>query len=225
MLTGNNQALITSINGILSSSVSTLDRGFNYGDGVFETILCVAAKPTLWQLHKERLEYGLQKLSISLDIAMVESLKDDFIKAVVASEIIKDGVLKIVVTRGEGSRGYAPVDCQPNVVISWFSTPEYCAAKHEHGVSAKICKIQLGVNPQLAEIKHLNRLEQILAAQELQTTNSEEGILLDTDAHIIEAVSKNIFFSKNNQLYTPLLKRAGVKGVMRDYIINHVAPR
>jgi 4-amino-4-deoxychorismate lyase len=220
----NNQALITLVNGKPQAVVSVFDRGLNYGDGVFETILCRNARPTLWALHLDRLCLGLARLNIALKSSVIEGYKEKVLEQVVADGLETQGLLKIIVTRGVGARGYAPSGSAPIVIMSWFAKPSVSSDSAEHGVSASICAIKLSRNAQLAGVKHLNRLEQVLAAQELQASDADEGLLLDTENNIVEAVSKNIFLVKRGVLYTPLLTHAGVTGVMREQIINIIAP-
>lgn len=224
MIGGNNQALITLVNGELIAVASVFDRGLNYGDGVFETILFCNSKLTLWSLHLERLCLGLARLNIVLEPSVIEAHKDKLLAQVLADGLDTTGLLKIIVTRGVGGRGYAPSDSVPTVILTWFAKPLHSMQSAEYGVNASICTTMLSRNPQLAGIKHLNRLEQVLAAQELQTASVDEGLLLDTENNVIEAISKNLFLIKNNTLYTPLLTYSGVKGVMREHIINTIAP-
>jgi 4-amino-4-deoxychorismate lyase len=220
----NNQALVTLVNGKPQEVVSVFDRGLNYGDGVFETILCRNASPTLWALHLDRLCLGLAKLKIALEASVIEHYKDKLLAQVMADGLEAQGLLKIIVTRGVGARGYAPAGSSPMVVMNWFVKSLVSVDRAEHGVSADICAIKLSRNTQLAGIKHLNRLEQVMAAQELQASDADEGLLLDTENNVVEAISKNIFLVKRGVLYTPLLTHAGVKGVMREHIINIIAP-
>lgn len=224
MTGANNQALITLVNGEPAEVVSVFDRGLNYGDGVFETILCNNGKARLWSLHLERLCLGLASLHIVLEHSVIEAYKDKLLAQVSVDGLETKGLLKIIVTRGVGGRGYAPSKSVPTVILAWFAKPLHSVQNKEYGVNASLCTTKLSRNPQLAGIKHLNRLEQVLAAQELQTASVDEGLLLDTDNNVIEAISKNIFLIKNNTLYTPLLTYSGVKGVMREHIINTIAP-
>jgi 4-amino-4-deoxychorismate lyase len=224
MIGGNNQALITLVNGEPVAVASVFDRGLNYGDGVFETILCYNSKLTLWSLHLERLYLGLARLNIVLERSVIEGDKDKLLAQVLADGLDQNGLLKIIVTRGAGGRGYAPSASTPTVILIWFARPLQATQSAEYGVNASLCTTRLSRNPQLAGIKHLNRLEQVLAAQELQAASVDEGLLLDTENNVIEAISKNIFLIKNNTLYTPLLTYSGVKGVMREHIINTIAP-
>jgi 4-amino-4-deoxychorismate lyase len=219
-----NQALITLVNGEPVDVVSVFDRGLSYGDGVFETIFCSNGEATLWSLHIERLYFGLARLNILVEPSIIGVHKDKLLAQVLAGGLETQGLLKIIVTRGVGGRGYAPSGSAPTVILSWFAKPVFSRHSAEYGVNASLCAIRLSRNTQLAGIKHLNRLEQVLAAQELQASNVDEGLLLDTENNLIEAVSKNIFLIKKDTLYTPRLTHCGVKGVMREYIMNTIAP-
>jgi 4-amino-4-deoxychorismate lyase len=225
MTDANNQALITFVNGEIEGVVSIFDRGLSYGDGVFETIFCKNGNATLWSLHLDRLCLGLARLNIMVEASIIEAYKDQLLTKVLADGLETQGLLKLIVTRGVGYRGYAPAgSTTPTVILAWFAKPVFSAHCAEYGVTASLCSTKLSRNTQLAGIKHLNRLEQVLAAQELQASNIDEGLLLDTENNLIEAVSKNIFLIKKDTLYTPQLTYCGVKGVMREYIINTIAP-
>lgn len=225
MTDANNQALITLVNGEPEGVVSVFDRGLSYGDGVFETVFCNNGNATLWSLHLDRLCFGLARLNIMVEPSIIDAYKDQLLAQVFAEGLETQGLLKIIVTRGVGSRGYAPAgSAAPTVIFAWFAKPVFSAHSAEYGVNAGLCTTRLSRNTQLAGIKHLNRLEQVLAAQELQASNIDEGLLLDTENNLIEAVSKNIFLIKKDTLYTPQLTHCGVKGVMREYIINTIAP-
>jgi 4-amino-4-deoxychorismate lyase len=220
-----NQALITFVNGEPTTVLSIFDRGLSYGDGVFETIYFNNGKASLWSLHLDRLCNGLAKLDIKIESSIIVGYKNQLLTQVVAEGFEAQGLLKIIVTRGIGGRGYAPVvSGAPTVILAWFAKPKLSLLNAENGVNASLCDTRLSRNNQLAGIKHLNRLEQVLAAQELQAGNSEEGLLFDTENNLIETVSKNIFLIKKDILYTPKLTHSGVRGVMREYIINTIAP-
>ena len=137
---------------------------------------------------------------------------------------ITDAILKVVVSRGVGGRGYAmPDEICPTICISLSPAPEYPASYSEVGVNLFLCEQQLGVNPTLAGIKHLNKLEDILARDEWRGLDFAEGLLLDCEGHIAEATVSNIFTVKDGVIYTPKLNRCGVRGVMRDVVVVTLA--
>lgn len=142
-------------------------------------------------------------------------------EAMTLLENVEDGVLKIIVTRGSGGRGYAaPHEINTTRVLARFPLPEYSFDFWNDGVAVKTCETRLGVNPALAGIKHLNRLEQILARAELENSKCQEGLMLDTDNNVIEGTMSNLFCVKNGDLITPDLSRCGVKGVIREEVIK-----
>ncbi|RYG01978.1 MAG: aminodeoxychorismate lyase [Chitinophagaceae bacterium] len=140
------------------------------------------------------------------------------------TDVLQDAVLKVTVTRGEGGRGYNIVGAgDPTIVIGVFPKNNYPESYHSSGVVVKLCDLRLGCNSALAGLKHLNRLEQVLARAELVDSQHAEGILLDTNNNLVEAVFSNVFIVKNNELYTPDLSSSGVAGVMRRFIIEELS--
>jgi len=215
------------INGRPAEYISVLDRGFQYGDGLFETLRISAGKPRRWAQHMARMTVGCQ----TLRIAMPES-------TLLLSEVMRlcsgegDGVLKITITRGTGERGYAPpAQTASTRVLSLSSAVVFPAAYYRDGVSVRVCDTRLADNPILAGIKHLNRLEQVLARAEWQegeeereSTQVAEGLMLDNNNNVIEGTMSNLFCvqesGSGSVLKTPLLTHCGVKGITRENIIN-----
>ena len=213
---------VVAVNGVIGAQVSPLDRGFMYGDGVFETCNLQNAKIPLWDFHKERLLFSGSQLRIPLAIDVLGSQ----VKALVSNSGAIDAVVKVTVTRGQGGRGYKmPEPVQPTVVIGIFPNPGYPASYFVEGITARLCKQRLGRNTSLAGLKHLNRLEQILARAEWNEDSIAEGIMFDSDNQLIEGVFSNIFVAKNGVLYTPDLSQAGVSGIMRRLIVEQIAPQ
>jgi 4-amino-4-deoxychorismate lyase len=134
-------------------------------------------------------------------------------------------VVKIILTRGESGRGYAPGKASPPTrVISAYAFPDDIQTQSQLGITAAMCKLRLAVQPNLAGIKHLNRLEQVLARSEISPSEADEGILLDPDDHVVSATSGNIFLVLNGRLLTPRMDRCGVRGVMRAAILQAFRP-
>lgn len=213
------------VNGVLGAQVSPLDRGFAYGDGVFETCKMLQGKIPLWNLHRERLLKSCEKLSIPVSIDLVEAQLASLIALLVTTDIA-NAVVKFTVTRGQGGRGYRATDSvSPTIVIGVFPATNYPQNYFSEGVNVRLCNQCLSCNSSLAGLKHLNRLEQILARAEWQDDAIAEGILFDTQGNLIEAVFSNVFLIKNGELFTPDLSEAGVAGVMRRFIIETLAPQ
>ena len=204
------------INGVQTDQITAMDRGIQYGDGLFETIAVIDGRFCSWKRHIQRLHHGCEQLGIPAPDT-TELLAE-------AKDTIKDnqkGVLKIIVTRGMGGRGYrSPVDMQTSRIIYYSPWPDYSKDYWVTGVSLRICETCLGINPALAQLKHLNRLEQVLARSEWSDPAIFEGIMLDSDGRVVEGTMSNLFLIKNNILITPDLSRCGVAGVMRGLIIE-----
>ncbi len=204
------------INGEIGEHISISDRGLQYGDGVFETIAVYHGRPLLWQQHIARLLDGCERLSIR-PAPDPESLRGD------ADELCADAqkaVLKVLVTRGESGRGYAiSAPNRPNRIAMLLSWPTYSREYADTGVEVRICDTRISRNPALAGIKHLNRLEQVLARSEWQSEYAE-GLMLDEEGNIIEGTMTNLFLCSQGTLLTPDLSRSGVTGIMRAAVLD-----
>ena len=204
------------VNGELTEQISTYDRGLAYGDGVFETILSRNGELQLWERHLERLTTSLVKLQIdSFDSStLLPSIKPHL-------STTGEQVIKIVITRGNGQRGYAiPDNTKPNTIIFISNRGKVNPEIVKNGVKTRLCETRLGYQTKLAGLKHLNRLEQILAQMELSDTDYQEGIMLGQQGEVIEATRHNLFLVNNGELFTPELSNCGVAGIMRTFIIE-----
>jgi len=205
------------INGESRGHIEISDRGFQYGDGLFETIEVRDGQAVFLERHLERLKSGCHRLYIPFPGAQLLSLE--------AKELCRRwpsarAVLKIIVTRGTGGRGYRqPAAIQPTRVLSLHPYPDYPKIYSEQGIVARFCTTRLGLNPALAGIKHLNRLEQVMARAEWDDPDIQEGLMLDVNDHVIEGTMTNLFYIKNNSLYTAALTQTGVAGIMRGIIM------
>jgi len=207
------------INGEMHQSISPLDRGFSYGDGVFRTMRVHHGLPSNWHLHYQKLVADCASIGIVCPSA--DLLMND-IHRLFLSDVIEQqaSVAKIIITRGEGERGYAPpAITTPLRVVLKFSLPNYLAQNYTQGVELTLCKTRLGLQPQLAGIKHLNRLENILARMEWREEHVFDGLMLDTNDQVIECTMSNIFARFGNQLFTPPLNTCGVAGITRLQIL------
>ncbi len=204
------------VNGERENRISANDRGFLYGDGLFETLAVIDGKTCLWRRHMARLQLGCERLGISMP-----DHEQLWVEAEQEIAGTGRGVLKIIVTRGQGGRGYRPpAAVNPTRVLQLTPWPDYPDAAWRQGITARICHTRLGTNPALAGIKHLNRLEQVLARAEWQDSAIAEGIMLDVDERVIEGTMSNLFMICGGCLVTPDLSRCGTAGVMRELIIE-----
>ena len=210
------------VNGELSRHLPVGDRGLHYGDGVFETVAVFRSRPRFWQGHMDRLADGCSRLG--LDAPAQEILLREL--ATVSTGHARC-VVKIIVTRGEGGRAYLPPETpNGNRMVSAHEWPVGADAQAQHGIKARTCGLRLGIQPSLGGLKHLNRLEQVLAAREIAALpDAHTGILLDGEGMVVSALSGNLFLVSGNQLLTPRLDRCGVRGVMRGAILKAFKPR
>ncbi|MGV6810539.1 MAG: aminodeoxychorismate lyase [bacterium] len=208
------------INGKQSEQIAVMDRGLQYGDGVWETLLIKHHQAQFWQAHLARLQRGLQVLAIPFsadDLCVLEQTVQRCLA------IKSTGVLKIVVTRGVGGRGYQPpASATPQHIVSWHPLPDYPAAYRQAGVDVMLCQTRLGHQPQLAGFKHLNRLEQVLARREVVAPFAE-GLVRDYNDHIIEGTMSNLFIVTDHAVFTPDLALCGIKGIIRQAVIDALA--
>ena len=207
------------INGIASDYVSATDRGLHYGDGIFETIACIGTHPVFIEQHLKRMEMGASK--IRLPFPGRQKFLDDINCLLSGSGSSSNSVIKLILTRGAGTRGYRYDTKQhPTRICLHSDWPDTVARWRSHGISTRFCETQLSLNPQLAGIKSLNRLDSVLASSELGSAFNE-GFLSDIDGYVIEGTMSNIFFTvQNDVLVTPDLSRCGVNGIMREQIID-----
>ncbi len=209
------------VNGEIASHVPADDRGLAYGDGLFETLAVVGGKPRLWQRHMDRLARGGERLGLPLPNQEVLLRETQTVAAGLPRCIVK-----IILTRGSGGRGYAPPESpEPRRIVSAHDWPDGLEEAAQNGVEATLCETRLALQPRLRGIKHLNRLEQVLAAGELAGRPGCHGIVRNTEGYVICGVSANLFLVVDGQLLTPRMDRSGVHGVLRDLLLREFPAR
>ena len=202
------------VDGQPADAVPLKDRGLAYGDGLFETLAVKAGQPVLLDRHLQRLDEGCRRLALVADQALI---RDELLAYAAA---LGDGVLKLILTRGDSLRGYGINAGAPVRRILQGSPPAtYPPAHGSSGVRLFPCATRLSEQPLLAGLKHLNRLEQVLARAEWQDADHAEGLMLDMSGRVIEGVFSNLFLVDNGQLLTADLSRCGVAGVMRAELL------
>ena len=209
------------IDGVAATELPALDRGLHYGDGLFETLAVKEGRIGLLDFHLERLHEGCARLA--LPMPAVDELHKELHAA---AQDQSRAVLKLMLTRGEGGRGYRPpAHPKPRRILLRYPWPDYPEQWARDGVRVKTCDTRLASQPRLAGIKHLNRLEQVLARAEWNDADGyQEGLMLDLEGKVIEGTMSNVFASpREGVLLTADLSHAGVAGVMRRHILEQAA--
>jgi len=196
------------------SGLTPEDRGLAYGDGLFETIAIRNGRLRFIERHLARLRDGSERLGIALPDYVSDELQT-------AAQDTEHGTLKLILTRGTGERGYNPAGATtPNLYVGVSAAISVSPAPEAIGITATVCKTTVSVNPLLAGLKTLNRLEQVMARAEWSDAGVREGLMLDTNGHVISGTMSNVFAVIDNQLCTPDLQSAGIAGVMRSVILD-----
>jgi 4-amino-4-deoxychorismate lyase len=193
------------------------DRGLHYGDGLFETIRFSGTDAPLWEWHMQRLQLGCERLRLPApDTAALAR------RARRLAGMHAEAVVKLIYSAGSGPRGYArPPSLRPRIVVlvSGFKPP---AARP---LRVRWCLTRLALQPALAAIKHLNRLEQVLARSEWCAVDIDEGLMLDIEGNVIAATAANLFVRHDGRWLTPPIDRCGIAGVARRWLIERVGAR
>lgn len=213
------------VDGEETQFISIQDRGLLYGDGFFTTIAVKDARPYLLEFHLERIRRSSERLFLNLSMDELEKNLLRFLK-----EMPQAGrfILKVIVTRGEGRRSYRiSEDSKSRIILELFEFQGYeeLKAKRADGLKVSFCHQPISHQPSLAGIKHLNRLENVLLASEPHLTSFHEAFVFDVDGFLVEGLSSNIFLLKDDVLYTPVLDKAGVEGVVKAWVKSELKRR
>jgi 4-amino-4-deoxychorismate lyase len=201
------------VNGEICKLISIRDRGLLYGDGVFRTMRACNGKLLHWPLHYLKLKHDCEALAINCP-------EEALLLAELAQVLPHHGVIKLIVTRGAGSRGYTPdPHALPTRIWDCLPMPDYPEQWPVLGIKACVCRQRLAAQPAIAGVKHLNRLENVLAAAELEGQQAAEGLMLDAEGHLIEGTRSNLFLVQQGMLITPGLSRCGVAGIQRGRVM------
>jgi 4-amino-4-deoxychorismate lyase len=207
------------VNGTATRTIDLSDRGFQYGDGVFTTVRVQDGVPLFFGRHLDRLRHDGKRLAIPY-VGSGVLLED--VRALLGDR--QQAILKIQMTRGMGGRGYRlPETVVPTRVVSLHPPAPYPAEYPDSGVEVRYCRTRLGINPALAGLKHMNRLEQILACADWSAGPAVEGLMRDTEGYLVEGTMTNVFLVREGCLLTPFLDRCGVRGIMRSIIMEGAA--
>lgn len=198
-----------------AQAVSVADRGLNYGDGLFETLLLKQGRVRFLDAHLARLSLGCRRLGI--EFPGEARLRSEIAHVCAAAE---SGIVKIVATRGSGSRGYRPQQGGASTrIVSLHAPPPVTSVT----IRARWCDMRMSRNPLLAGIKHLNRLEQVLAQGEWNDAAIDEGFMLDSEGELVSATASNVFIVRGHEIATADLRYCGIRGVMRGEVLRLAA--
>ena len=204
------------VNGVASNVAPVTDRGFAYGDGVFRTLRTTDGRPQHWLRHYAKLASDCARLEIACpdrDLLLAE--------VVSTAAALPECAVKVIITRGGGERGYRiPPQANPTRVVIASPLPQYPVEYFVRGVALFPCRLILSAQPALAGVKHLNRLENVMARAEWDDPRYAEGLLQDDRGNAIGGTMSNLFIVEGNTLYTPDLSRCGVAGVTRERVME-----
>ncbi|EMN3921343.1 aminodeoxychorismate lyase [Citrobacter farmeri] len=207
------------INGREQESLPASDRAIQFGDGCFTTARILDGAVSLLAAHLRRLQVACTTLQIAFDDW--DALEREMTTLAAGHS---RAVLKVIISRGSGGRGYSGENCHDSTrILSVFAYPQHYDLWREQGIVLALSPVRLGRNPLLAGIKHLNRLEQVLIRSHLEQTDADEALVLDSEGWVTECCAANLFWRKDNVVYTPHLDQAGVNGIMRQFCIRKLA--
>ncbi|MDP9084292.1 MAG: aminodeoxychorismate lyase [Pseudomonadota bacterium] len=204
------------INGRQSTAIDWRDRGLQYGDGVFETMRVRGGTVRLLDYHLERLCAGCKKLQIPAPAPRLLRREIDR-----AAAVRREGIVKLIVTRGCGPRGYRPSGgARGTRIVTQYPLARGARREAAIPVRIRVCATRLGHNPALAGLKTLNRLESVMACAEWRNPRVWDGLMRDVDENIVCGTMSNLFLKRGSLLMTPALDRCGVAGVMRRWVLE-----
>jgi len=209
--------MIVAINGRFvpeeQAVVSVFDRSFLYGDGLFETMRLLHGRPFRWDQHLERLERGAQFLKLRLPLTANQF--QDYARQLIEQNRITDALLRLTISRGVGLRGYSPQGANnPSWVMSLHpAPPAHSPAPEPWKLVTSNFKLPAG--EAVAQFKTCNKLSQILARTEADEAGAQEALLLNTDGHVVEATSSNLFWVDGECICTPPVASGVLAGITR----------
>jgi aminodeoxychorismate lyase len=194
--------------------VPITDRGFLYGDGLFETLRVSRGQPLWWSRHFARLQRGAEFLQIVLPWA-AEDLRKFAVK-LIEQNTIPESVLRITLTRGSGSRGYSPKGAN-NPTLAMTLHPMQPVLSPLRLTTASL---RVPANDPLASFKTANKLVQVLARAEAEARGADEALLLNTDGYVAEATASNLFWLADGAVCTPPVADGALAGLAREVVLE-----
>lgn len=200
--------------------ISADNRGFRYGDGLFETIRIVNGGVPLANFHFERLLQGMQLLGFEIPVYNIqEYFTDQVLHLAKNNGHLDTARVRLMVFRGEGGL-YGPVNHQGNYIIQTWSLPACAETLHEKGLSISIYADARVTYDKFSHLKSNNYLPYLMAALHAQKNQLDDCILLNANGYICDASIANIFVIKDKKLFTPPLTEGCTGGVMRRYLLE-----
>ena len=201
------------VNGEPASETSVGHRALQYGDGLFETIAIRGEEPRLWPLHRERMTSGCLRLGLALP---------DFeaCRALITAYAAPTSTAKLIVAAAAPGRGYQRSDESADVFVGLFPAVVPQPDDYAKGIATMTCATRLASGSSVAGLKTLNRLEQVLARNELAGTDCFEGIVCNAAGEPICGTMSNLFIVRDGAYLTPALDDCGVAGVMRQHLLG-----
>ncbi|WP_237134117.1 aminodeoxychorismate lyase [Pseudohongiella sp. O18] len=216
---------LTQVDGMMTDQLPTSDRGLMYGDGLFETMRLQAGQYSHLEQHLQRLLAGCRQLSITVSPETIESQLQRFLSEL-QHQALDNAVIKLIITRGSGGRGYQPpVDAKPRIILQSHPLPARLSHYQQHGITCITARQTVASPAVLPGVKHLNRLEQVLASIELQQASqrhedTQEALMVDTAGRLLEGTRSNVFLANEDSLFTPSIAEAGIAGIMRQLVLT-----
>jgi len=216
---------LTQIDGRMTDQLPASDRGLMYGDGLFETMRLQSGQCCHLEQHLQRLLAGCKQLAIPVTPAIIQSQLQSFLSQL-KHQALDDAVIKLIVTRGSGGRGYQPpAAAKPRIILQSYPLPDMLSHYQQHGITCITANQTVSSPAVLPGVKHLNRLEQVLASIELQQASQErddvqEALMVDTAGNLLEGTKSNVFLANADSLFTPSIAEAGIAGIMRQRVLK-----
>jgi len=198
--------------------ISVFDRGFLYGDGLFEGIRVFNGKPFRWKQHLERFQHGANFLRIAAPYS-AEAV-GEFAKRLIAENQASNSLLRLTLSRGIGARGYSPKNAeQPTFVMATYPMP-VAEPSNPPAWRVFVSSFRLPAGEPLARFKNLNKLPQVLARAEADADGADEALLLNSDGHVVEGSTSNLFWIRGETVCTPPLPSGILPGVTRATVLE-----
>lgn len=205
------------------AKISVFDHGLLYGDGVFEGIRFYEGRVFQCDEHITRLFDSAK--AIALDIQLTKAQVTEAMMETIRANELRDGYIRLVVTRGIGSLGLSPYLCEkPSVIVIASKIQLYPKEKYEQGLNLVTCSTRRPTPASLSPaVKSLNYLSNVMAKIEALNAGGEEGLMLNEQGFLAECTGDNIFLIRNGKISTPPVTAGALDGITRGVIFRIAA--